>query len=102
LGDEFLEVLQVDTTNTWITPYKRYLTDGLLPTEPLEARIVKRNAERYTLIEGNLFCHGYTHPILTCVIGDQCAHMMEIKKKRILNGGRGHPPKHLKFFLLVF
>ena len=28
LENEFLEVLQVDTTETWITPYKRYLADG--------------------------------------------------------------------------
>jgi len=24
------------------------------------------------------------------------------KEEDITNGGRGHPPKHLKFFLLVF
>ena len=74
--DEFLEVLQVDTAKTWITPYKRYLANGLLPVEPTEAKIVKRNAGRYTLIDGNLFRHDYTHPILTCVSGDQCAHIM--------------------------
>jgi len=38
--DEFLEVLQVDTTETWITPYQRYLADGLLPAEPTEAKTV--------------------------------------------------------------
>jgi len=38
----------------------------------MEAKMVKRNAGRYTLINGNLFRHGYTHPILTCVSGDQC------------------------------
>ncbi|XP_068486998.1 uncharacterized protein [Phaseolus vulgaris] len=76
LGDEFLEVLQVDTTETWITPYKRYLANGLLPGEPMEATMVKRNAGQYTLIDGNLFRHGYTHPILTCVSGDQCVCIM--------------------------
>jgi len=53
--DELLEVLQVDTTEISITPYK---------------------AGQYTLIDGNLFCHSYTHPILTCVSGDQCARIM--------------------------
>jgi len=42
----------------------------------MEAKIVKRNAWRYTLVYGNLFCHGYTHSILTCVSGDQCARIM--------------------------
>jgi len=76
LGDEFPEVLQVGTTKTWITPYKCYHTDGLLPTEPREAKIVKRNAGRYTLIYGNLFHHSCTHPILTCVSGDHCTRIM--------------------------
>jgi len=60
--DESFEVLQINTTETWVTPYKCYLVDGLLPVEPVEAKIVKRNAGRYTLIYENLFCHGYTHP----------------------------------------
>jgi len=69
LGDEFLEVFQVDSTETWITPYQRYLAYGLLPAEPTEAKTVKGNAGRYTLIDEKLFCHGYSHPILTCVSG---------------------------------
>jgi len=49
--DEFLKVLQVNAIETWITLYKRYLVDGLLPAKPTEAKIVKGNARRYTLIE---------------------------------------------------
>ena len=75
-NDSCPKVLQDGATETWITPYKRYLTDGLLPAEPMEAKIVKRNAGRYTLIDGNLFRHAYTHPILTCVSEDQCARIM--------------------------
>ena len=74
LEDESLEVLQVDTVETWITPYKCYLDDGVLPTEPIEAKTIKRNATKYTLVDGKLFCHGYTHPILTYV--DQCTSIM--------------------------
>ena len=40
LGDEFLEVLQVDTTKTWITPYKCYLADGLLSDEPIDKCLI--------------------------------------------------------------
>jgi len=29
------------------------------------------NATRYTLVDGVLFRHGFTHPILTCVSGDE-------------------------------
>ena len=56
-----------------MTPYKRYLVDGTLPLEPTEARKIKKTSAKYTLIDGELFRHGFTHPILVCVSGDQCA-----------------------------
>ena len=55
--------------DTWMTPYRRYLADGVLPAEPEEGKKVKRNAARYTLVDGVLFRHGFTHAILTCVSG---------------------------------
>jgi len=76
LGDESLEILYVDTIETWITTYKCYLADRLLPIGPTEAKIAKRNAGQYILIGGNLFRHGYTHSILTCVSGDPCTRIM--------------------------
>jgi len=59
-----------------MTPYRHYLVDGLLPQDPTEARIVKKNACRYTLVDGKLFRHGYTHPILSCVNGEQGTRIM--------------------------
>jgi len=56
-----------------MTPYKRYLADGILPLEPTEVRKLKKNSTKYTLIDGELFKHGFTHPILVCVSGKQCA-----------------------------
>ena len=50
--------------------------DGALPVEPEEGKKVKRNAARYTLVDGVLFRHGFTHPILTCVSGDECTRIM--------------------------
>jgi len=76
LGEESLEILQVDVIETWMTPYQRYLIDGIHPLEPTEAKVVKRNAGRYTLVDRKLFRHGYTHPILTCVSRDQCTRIM--------------------------
>jgi len=62
LGDESLKALLVHTMKTSITPYQRYLVDGMLPAEPTEAKAFKRNEEKYTLVDGKLFRHGYTHP----------------------------------------
>ena len=36
----------------------------------------EQNAARYTLVDGVLFRHGFTHPILTCVSGDECTRIM--------------------------
>ena len=43
-----------------MTPYQHYVVDGMLPAEAVEAKVIKRNAERYTLVDGKLFRHGYT------------------------------------------
>jgi len=59
-----------------MTPYRQYLADGILPAEPEEGKNIKRNAARYTLVDGILFRHGFTHPILTCVSGDECTRIM--------------------------
>jgi len=59
-----------------MTPYRRYLADGALPVELEEGKKVKRNAARYTLVDGVLFRHGFTHLILTCVSYDECTQIM--------------------------
>jgi len=59
-----------------MTPYQSYLADEILPLEPAEVRVVKKNSSRYTLIDGNLFRHGFTHPNLICVSGEQCTRIM--------------------------
>ena len=62
--------------DTWMTPYRRYLADEILLAEPEEGKKIKRNAARYTLADGILFRHGFTHPILTCMSGDECTRIM--------------------------
>ena len=59
-----------------MTPYQHYLADGILPLEPREARKIKKNSSKYTLIDGKLFRHGFTHSIMVCVSGKQCTRIM--------------------------
>jgi len=54
-GGESLHVCLVDEGETWMTPYKRYLADGLLPLEPAEARVVKKKCRKV-----------YSKPIKIC------------------------------------
>jgi len=71
-----IQVCAVEEGDTWMTRYRQYLADGILPAEPEEGKKIKRNATRYTLVDGILFRHGFTHPILTCVNGDECTRIM--------------------------
>jgi len=69
-GKDPMQVCVLEEGDTRMTPYRRYLADGILPVEPEEGKKVKRNSARYTLVDGALFRHGFTHPIITCVSGD--------------------------------
>ena len=71
-------------------PYKCYLTDGILPLKLTDARKIKKNFAKYTLIDGELFRHGFTHPILVCVRGDQCERIMADLHEGIC---RSHDPQ---------
>jgi len=71
-----VQVCALEESDTWMTPYRLYLADRILPAEPEEGKKIKRNAARYTLVDGILFRHGFTHPILTSVSGDECTRTM--------------------------
>jgi len=71
-----LQVYLIERGETWMTPYKRYLANGIVPLEPTEARKIKKNLSKYTFIDRELFRHGFTHPILVCVSGEQCTRIM--------------------------
>jgi len=70
------QVHHVEEGETWMTAYRCYLANGILPLDFTEARKVKKNSSKYTLINGKLFRHGLTHPILVCVNGDQRTRIM--------------------------
>ena len=70
------QVCAVHEPDTWITPYQRYLADGVLPMDPTEARKVKKNSRKFTLIDGELYRFGFTHPLLVCVHGEKCTRIM--------------------------
>ncbi|XP_068504556.1 uncharacterized protein [Phaseolus vulgaris] len=70
------QVCTVHEPDTWITPYQRYMADGVLPMDPTEARKVKKNSSKFTLIDGELYRFGFTHPLLVCVHEERCTRIM--------------------------
>jgi len=92
-------IYQVESGETWMTPYKGYLADGILPLEPTEAKKIKKNSAKYTLIDEELFRHGFTHPILICVEGEQCTRIMAELHEGICGshiGGRSFSSKAIR------
>jgi len=77
-----VQVCVLEEGDTWMTPYRRYIADEILPAEPGEGKRIKKSSTRYTLIDGELFRHGFTHPILTCVSGE-CTRIMSELHERI-------------------
>ena len=70
------QVCATHEPDTWITQYKRCLADGLLPLDPMEARKIKKNSSKFTMIDGEFYRFGFTHPLLECVHGEKCARIM--------------------------
>ena len=61
--DESMEVRTEKEPDTWITPYQLYLEDGVLPLDVAEAKRIKKSSSKFTLIDGNLFRFGFSHPM---------------------------------------
>ncbi|GMH24041.1 hypothetical protein Nepgr_025884 [Nepenthes gracilis] len=61
------EAIQISEMKNWMTPYLRYLANEILPEGAEEARQIKRTANWYTIVDGLLYCRGYTTPYLRCL-----------------------------------
>jgi len=57
-----MQVCALEEGDMWMTPYRRYIADGILRAEPEEGKKIKLNFARSTLVDGALFRHGFTHP----------------------------------------
>ncbi|GMH25591.1 hypothetical protein Nepgr_027434 [Nepenthes gracilis] len=60
-------VMPVSDDDTWMTAYLRYLADGILPEDPVEAKKVKKTAGWYAIVDGRLYRRGFSTPYLRCL-----------------------------------
>ena len=61
---------------TWMTPIRKFLQDGTLPSERNEVRKILRKASRYTIQEGILYRRGFSNPLLRCVAGREAKEIL--------------------------
>ncbi|GKD55041.1 reverse transcriptase domain-containing protein, partial [Tanacetum coccineum] len=64
---EVLAVVEEEEGHTWMTPVYEYLTEGILPEEKRKARVVRRKAGRYAVINETLYKKSFLGPWLRCV-----------------------------------
>ena len=68
------ECMATDTQPNWMTPIKRYLTEGVC--DPHLEKTMKQQAARYILIDQDLYRRGYSRPLLKCHNPEQVTYVM--------------------------
>ncbi|XP_039140528.1 uncharacterized protein LOC120277749 [Dioscorea cayenensis subsp. rotundata] len=60
-------IANIEDGNDWRIPFKKFLTDGELPSNTLEAKKLKMRAARFTLINDVLYKKVFSMPLLRCL-----------------------------------
>ena len=68
--------MPVDTSPSWVDPIFEYLTKGKVPEDKNEARRIKYQVNRYTVMNGKLYMRGYAMPYLRCLRPDEAEYVM--------------------------
>ena len=60
-------IMSIDPSPSWIDPIFEFLAKGRTPKDKNEARKIKYQAKRYTILNGKLYRWGYAIPYLRCL-----------------------------------
>ena len=60
-------VMSVDPSPSWIDPIFEFLAERKTPEDKSEARMIRYQANRYTILNGKLYKQGYAMPYLRCL-----------------------------------
>ncbi|XP_042374978.1 uncharacterized protein LOC121969122 [Zingiber officinale] len=58
-------------------PMINYLQRGILPTDLEEARLVRKKAHAYTMIEDQLYKRAFSRPLLKCLNMEEAGHALQ-------------------------
>ncbi|XP_057787279.1 uncharacterized protein LOC131004590 [Salvia miltiorrhiza] len=61
------QVNEVSTERTWMTPIIEYLENDALPDDRNEARRLKAQAARFSILRGKLYKRSFSGPYLKCI-----------------------------------
>ncbi|XP_025670187.1 uncharacterized protein [Arachis hypogaea] len=77
---------QAPNPPSWLDPISRYLEHAETPPNQKEAEFIKREAPKYTIIQGQLYKRGLHQPLLKCLCPDQTDYVL----REVHEGCCGH------------
>ncbi|XP_020235069.1 uncharacterized protein LOC109814938 [Cajanus cajan] len=74
---------------TWMTAIRSFIVQGELPTDPVEAKKLRTQAARYSMVADELYRRGFSTPLLKCIDNHQADYVIrEIHEDLIVSGVR--------------
>nr|KYP72966.1 Pro-Pol polyprotein [Cajanus cajan] len=83
----------------WMTPIRNFILQGELPTDLMEARKLRTQAARYSIVASELYRRGFSTPLLKCIDNLQAEYVMREVHEGICgshSGGRTLAAKVLR------
>ena len=80
---EEFQTFLVHTSISWIDPILSHLREGRLPSNPEEAKKVKKRVARFTMLNDELYKRGFSQPYLKCVEEEEAKYILEKVHKGI-------------------
>ncbi|XP_077251957.1 uncharacterized protein LOC143891214 [Tasmannia lanceolata] len=71
-----VQVLEIPPGPNWMDPIMRYLKDGILPEDKLEARCLTAKAAHYVLHGPRLYKRSYTWPYHRCLVSSDSEYAL--------------------------
>lgn len=72
-----------------MTPIMRYLEIDQLPIDPVEARRIRVCTARYTVMDGVLYRHGVSQPLLHCLGLEEANYILREMHEGIAGSHQG-------------
>ncbi|XP_030958447.1 uncharacterized protein LOC115980322 [Quercus lobata] len=74
---EEVPTFTIQSANNWMTPIMSFLQDGHLPQNIEEAKMIKKRAARFTILNDALYKKGFSMPYLKCVDEEEARYVLE-------------------------
>ena len=70
------QVLKIKEQDKWMTPIVRYLKEGWLPEDKMEARKIQIRITHFVIIKDALYRRGYSLPYLRCANSEEADYVL--------------------------